>query len=239
MTQHQTETMHALNTDFTVVYIHKGELPVPMGQTNAALRQFFGEIDAGFNGKNSLPNQRVRHELTNADWSTAMRELARVMMRAHAATNGVYAPYRHGFQLPENLVRAWTIQKAFTEILQPLLDNGQLVAVALQGGDDILAGVAQDSDWHWGFGYTTPANPERYAYHFELQKPALATVKAGFEQLSIQAQDLITAVVWADAGLKEDAVLFTQTAERQGLQAVLAKGRRELITIGQPEVAIA
>ncbi|WP_054714322.1 hypothetical protein [Lacticaseibacillus manihotivorans] len=91
MTQHQTETMHALNTDFTVVYIHKGELPVPMGQTNAALRQFFGDIDAGFNGKNSLPNQRVRHELTNADWSTAMRELARVMMRAHAATNGVYA----------------------------------------------------------------------------------------------------------------------------------------------------
>ncbi len=40
MTQHQTETMQALNTDITVVYIHKGESPVPMGQTNSALRQF-------------------------------------------------------------------------------------------------------------------------------------------------------------------------------------------------------
>lgn len=212
MTQHQSETIHTLNTDFTIMYIHKGEAPVPMGQTNASLRQFLAEIDAGFNGRDSLPQQRARHELANADWPTAMRELTAVMMRAHAATDGVYASYRGGFQLPENLVRAWAIQKAFTEILQPLLDAGQLVAVAMQGGDDILAGVAQDSDWHWGFGYTTPTNPERYAYHFELQNAALATAKSGFKQLSIQAPDLITAVVWAEAGLQEADVLFTQTA---------------------------
>lgn len=240
MTQAQTEHFYLLDATFTVCYIHKGAFAVPMGQTTAALQRFLQAVDENYgSAQSTLIAKRARHELANHDWPQAMQALYRLAMRAHAATGGVYAPYQGGLRPPVHLVRAWAIQEAFAQYLQPLLTSGQLVAAALQGGDDLRAGVAEDSDWHWGFGYTTPAHPERYAYHFELQNAALATMRRGFDQLSVQAPDIITAAVWADAGLQQGSAWLEEIAQRQGLQAVAVTGRAQPVTIGAPQVAIA
>lgn len=114
------------------------------------------------------------------DWSGLLldRDFYEVYARnAMAAdlTGGHFRAMRHGRYDPVGLVKGWGIERAFTQVLRPLLDGGRAEAAVLGGGGDMRLGVAADSGFTWSVGIEDPARADMLAGTVRIREGAVAT----------------------------------------------------------------
>ena len=114
------------------------------------------------------------------DWSGLLldRDFHEVYARnAMAAdlTGGYFRAMRHGRYDPVGLVKGWGIERAFTQVLRPLLGSGRAEAAVLGGGGDMRLGVAAGSDFTWSVGIEDPASTDMLAGTVRIREGAVAT----------------------------------------------------------------
>ncbi|WP_300562096.1 FAD:protein FMN transferase [Companilactobacillus sp.] len=155
-------------------------------------------------------------------------------------TDGYFDPFFDGGYNPTGLVKGWAIQSLFNAYLRPLLDDPKIVGVSLNGGGDMQLGARVDSGFVWNVGIEDPNDLQRIIAEYHIQNGAIATSgmnkrgqhirrrPSSIQQVTMVANDLTVADVWATAGIAAGTDKFEQLISESKLTGMLVDTRSGL-----------
>ncbi|GAP03840.1 FAD:protein FMN transferase [Fructobacillus tropaeoli] len=165
--------------------------------------------------------------------STDFQEVFLMADQANHVTEGFFDPFFKGQYDPTGIVKGWAIEKIFNQRLRPLLTDPLVAGVALNGGGDIQAAVANDSELTWMTGIENPRHPGYLIGKYPLTNAALATsgvnkrgehikrVASPLMQVTIVDYSLTIADTWATAGIAAGTKRFLELIKKHQLTGVL------------------
>ncbi len=148
-------------------------------------------------------------------------------------TEGFFNPFFDGGYNPTGLVKGWAIEKIFNQKLLLLLRQAEIVGVSLNGGGDIQTAVDPKSDFQWFVGIENPQKAETIIGQYALKNSGIATsglskrgehikrVNSSIQQVTVVADSLTEADVWATAGMAAGTDKFLQLIAKNQLSGIL------------------
>lgn len=177
--------------DVRLITSRFGHLPATVA-TNLVqnLTRYFVHIASGFSKErpDSWVSQFRRGELVATDFSPEFREVYHLAITAQQETANAFDPFFDGSFDPTGFVKGWAIHQAFTTFLQPLMDQGAIIAAAINGGGDVQLGVVRQCDFVWQVGVEAPTNLNHVIHQYGIRNGAMATSMAKGSRVSVPIQ---------------------------------------------------
>lgn len=157
-----------------------------------------------------------RGELTVAEASPDVAEVAAACAAWERATRGRFsARWRGGFD-PTGYVKGWAVERAALRHLAPLVAQPGIIAAGINAGGDMQLFTAEAADWVWHVGIADPARPGAVIATIDVRNGAVATSGSaergrhivdprtgesptGLAAATVVADGLAEADVWATA----------------------------------------
>lgn len=128
-------------------------------------------------------------------------------------TAGAFDAYYDGQFNPTGFVKGWIVKTIFNKLIEPLLHQPHIEAVAFNGSGDMQVATRPYSDFVWKIGIENPDQTNKMIAAYQLTTGSLAT--SGFskrgqhiktqtndlKQVTILDSNLEWADAWATAGL--------------------------------------
>lgn len=127
------------------------------------------------------------------------------------------------------------IQNTFERFLKPLLDQNILIASAINGGGDLLTGVAKNQDFIWNIAIENPQNRQQNIYTYHLKNGAIATENAlqenknsELQQVTIVETNLLKADNLVNTALTIGNKEFQKLSKERNIHGVLINNKNTL-----------
>lgn len=211
------------------------------------VHQFLDQVDATFSPfkSDSLVSQYQRGDLQNNEITNQFREVFGLAIKAQSVTDGAFTPFFKKQYDPTGIVKGWAIQRAFERFMQPLIDDGKVVAVLLNGAGDIQMSTSDQSSFTWQIGIENPTDLSQLIYRYELKNGAIATSgiskrgehiihrdkTAPLIQATIVANELIEADLLATTAIVMGKTKFTQFAQHHPTAGLLVDDQQVISRI--------
>ncbi|RPA55919.1 FAD:protein FMN transferase [Aerococcus agrisoli] len=180
-------------------------------------------------------------------------EVLTLTMWAKKVTKGVFDAFKTGVYNPTGLVKGWAIERVFTRYLKPLVDDHLVVAVALNGGGDMMVASQATDDFIWHVGIENPDNLQEIIAVHDLKNGAIATSgrsKRGdhiwldgagqhrYQQVTVYGDSLVEADMWATTGIAADVTAWDDFVAAHHLSGLVIaeEGQIDIMQAGAWEV---
>lgn len=152
-------------------------------------------------------------------------------------TSGFFEPFHDKQYDPTGLVKGWAIQRAFQTHLKPLLVDPNIIGVSLNGGGDIQLGSKKNSSFEWNIGVENPDNTQEIIAEYQIKNGGIATsgmskrgehidrVISPIEQVTVIANGLVKADIWATAGIAAGTDRFEELIHESKLTGMLVDSK--------------
>lgn len=231
--------INQMNIPFTVKLATKDPDAVVWQQLQAATKridQLLQQVDKDFSPfkPDSLVSKFQRGDqrplLESADFQSVYAQ----SILAEEMTDKIFTPYFNGQYDPTGLVKGWAIERAFDEVMKPLLKDSKIDGISLNGGGDIKFATKMGTDFQWGIGIENPDNLQEIIATYYLHNGAIATSgtskrgehitraeESEIEQVSIISGSLVDADIWATVGIAAGIKKFTSMIKENNLSGLL------------------
>jgi thiamine biosynthesis lipoprotein len=252
---YQTTVLNHMNIPFTVqVVVANTEAENPIvhrifDDTIQKIDQELALIDERFSPykANSWVSRYPRFEGTVPEFFLHPDYTAVLTLTTWAkqVTNGVFDAFKTGVYNPTGLVKGWAIERVFMRYLKPLVDDHIVIATAINGGGDMMVASQAASDFIWHVGIQNPTNLQGLIAKYDLKNGAVATsglnkrgdhiwLDAGqhpYQQVTIYADSLIEADVWATTGIATDSNDWRQLVADHQLSGTMVDTSGQITSI--------
>lgn len=149
------------------------------------------------------------------------QEIVAATLTAKTYTDEAFDPYFSDQYDPTGYTKGWAIEKAFGQVLHPLLGDQKISGVCLNGGGDLQ--FESQNYFFWNIGIENPFNLQEIIASYHLENGSVATSgrskrgqhiktvsKSDLVQVTICANNLTYSDIWATAGMAAGETLFNR-----------------------------